>query len=325
VEEVTLLQPDRVRTVEIGFRTATPAAVPGTRAWSSPHGADGIQRVSDEAVMMTGDGNLVEIQGTLRYSIADAREYLFSSSDPPALLRSAAESVLRELVASRTFADLLTADRAGLQAKALESLKERTKVGLGVRLEGLSLHDMHPPQEVVRAYHNVTEAMEARDERINQAKATALSAEREQMAKSHETVLRAEAAKELTVRLAQAHLDEFRARYQARSELPASEEQRLLSETKQASATGKGAAVAASDYQRRRGELLATQAALTDFRLYWQRLGDALAGRDKVIVDAENVPGRRHLWLAPFEPPRVPSSPTPERGTRERPPPDDGR
>jgi Cu+-exporting ATPase len=326
VEEVTLVQPERVRTVEIGFRTATPAVVPGARAWSSPHGADGIQRVSEEAVMMTGDGNLVELQGTLRYSIANARDYLFGSANPDALLRSAAESVLRELIASRTFADLLTTDRARLQTTALERLRERTAdAGLGIRVDGLSLHDMHPPQEVVNAYHNVTEAMEARDERINQAKATALAAEREQMGKSRDTELRAEAAKEQTVRLAQAHLDEFRARYQARSELPPSEEQRLLSETKQASANGKGADEAARDYQRRRGELLATQAALTDFRLYWQRLGDALSGRDKIIVDAERVPGRRHLWLAPFEPPRVPPVTPTERGGRERPPPDGGR
>jgi Cu+-exporting ATPase len=327
VEEVTLVQPDRVRTVEIGFRTATPGVVPGARAWSSPHGGDGVQRVPEEAVMITGDGNLVELQGSLRYTIASPRDYLFGSADPPALLRSEAESVLREMTASRTFADLLTTDRARIQGEALDRLRQRTPDlgigGLGVRLEGLSLHDMHPPQEVVAAYHAVTEAMEARDERINQARAAALSAEREQMARSRETVLRAEASKEQSVQLARARLDEFRARYQARSELPASLEQQLLSETKQANANGKNAAESARDYERRRCELLATQAVLTDFRLYWQRLGDALAGREKVIVDAERVPGRRHLWLAPFDPPRLP--PATERNGRERAPADEGR
>lgn len=28
----------------------------------------------------------------------------------------------------------------------------------------------------------------------------------------------------------------------------------------------------------------------------------ALAGRDKVVIDAENVPGRRRLWLTPLQP-----------------------
>jgi hypothetical protein len=55
----------------------------------------------------------------------------------------------------------------------------------------------------------------------------------------------------------------------------------------------------AHDYQRRRGEALAVQAALTDFRLFWEALAGALAGRDKVFVDADKVPGRRTLWLLP--------------------------
>jgi Cu+-exporting ATPase len=329
VEEVTLLQPDRIRTVEIGFRTSLPGVVPGARAWSSTHGGDGVLRVPEEAVMITGDGNLVELQGTLRYTVSDPREYLFGSADPPAVLRSAAESVLREMAASRTFADLLTSDRARLHGEARTRLEQRIRElgsgGLGVRLEGLSLHDLHPPQEVVSAYHRVTEAMEARDERINQARADAMTAEREQLAKSRQTVLRAEAAKEQTVRLAEARLEEFRARYRARTELPASTEVRLLSDKASAIANGQNVAAATEDYNRRRAALLATQAVLTDFRLYWQRLGDALAGRDKVIVDADRVPGRRHLWLAPFDPPRLPPAAPAERGGRERVPADEGR
>jgi Cu+-exporting ATPase len=329
VEEVTRFQPDRVRTVEVGFRTTAPGTVPGARAWSSPHGNDGVQRVPDEAVMITGDGNLVEIQGTLRYTVADPRAYLFGCADPPAVLRSAAESVLREMTASHTFAELLTTDRARLHGEALERLRQRTYQlgpdGLGVRLEGLSLHDLHPPQEVVGAYHEVTKAMEARDRRVNQARAAALAAEREQLAKSRQTVLRAEAAKEEAVRLAQARLEEFRARYRARTVLPLATELRLLGDALWSVAAGRDAAAAAGEYRRRRGGLLATQAALTDFRLYWQRLGDALAGREKVIVDADKVPGRRHLWLTPFDPPRLPPPAAPERGGRERPPAGDER
>ena len=71
--------------------------------------------------------------------------------------------------------------------------------------------------------------------------------------------------------------------------------------------------------------MLAPQAVLTDFRLYWERLGDALAGRDKIIIDADKVPGRRHLWLAPFDPPRLPPAVPAERGVRERMPADEGR
>ncbi len=66
------------------------------------------------------------------------------------------------------------------------------------------------------------------------------------------------------------------------------------------------------------------QAALTDFRLYWDALAQALAGREKVIIDADKVPGRRHLLFLdpeqfrfpfPFTIPRE-GSPTPPRSSR---------
>ena len=82
--------------------------------------------------MITGDGNLVELQGTLRYTIADPRVYLFEAADPPAVLRSAAESVLREMAASRTFAELLTTDRALLRDRGADPAGgARPRVGAG--------------------------------------------------------------------------------------------------------------------------------------------------------------------------------------------------
>src|SRR5262249_162315 len=42
------------------------------------------------------------------------------------------------------------------------------------------------------------------------------------------------------------------------------------------------------------------QGTLTDFRLFWDALGKALAGREKLIVEGDKVPGRRQLLL--FDP-----------------------
>ena len=317
IETVTRLQPDLVRTVEIGFRGGTTGATSGARAWSSKHGNDGLRRVPDEAVMITGDGNLLELQGSIRYSVTNPRAYLFESNDPETILRSAGEAVLRELVGSQTFASLLTTDRERFQQEALQRLARRSRElgtdGLGIHVEGFSLHDLHPPTEVVESYHTVTKAMEERDQRVNEAQARVLREERDQEALGLQTVRKAEAARQEKIALAQARLDAFKARYDQRSRLTLDDEKRLLTDALVLLSRGRNPLSVASDYQQRRREALARQEALTDFRLYWDMLASALTGRDKVILDAENVPGRRHLWMIPFDPPRLPPSTLPPR------------
>jgi Cu+-exporting ATPase len=307
VEQVTRLQRDRIHTVEIGFRT-----VPGKQAaaaslsWSSAHGDDGIQRFPEEAVMITGDGNLVEVQAVVRYTVSRPHVYLFEVRDPDEVLRGTAEGVLREMIAARTFELVLTSERGRFQEEVLTQLRDRcdrygpAKEGLGIELESVSLLDLHPPQEVVEAYYNVTRAMEARDKTITDAEADALRTERTAHSDAVQIVQRAEAARNEVIREAEAAQAVFLARQRARTHLSLEQEVALLGAAAEDLLAGKTAAEAYQRYDRRRRDRLALQVALTDFRLFWDSLGQALAGRDKLIVDADKVPGRRHLLL--FDP-----------------------
>ena len=177
--------------------------------------------------------------------------------------------------------------------------------GLGVELEGLALADLHPPQEVVEAYHQVTMAMEKRDERVNQAQRDAMTSEREQEAKSLAITRKAEADALDKVRHAEAARDAFLARVRARDGLSWNQELALLGDAVREDWNDpqpdpdERLNNAIRYYQERRAEAVARQQALTDFRLYWEALASALSDREKVVIDAENVPGRRHLWLIP--------------------------
>jgi Cu+-exporting ATPase len=330
IEQATRLKPDSIHTVELGFRSvAGSAARSVTLDWASTHGG-GIRRVEDEAVMITGDGNLVEVQATVRYTVRSPRVYLFEVREPDDVLRAAAESVLRETVAGRPFLDLLTANRAAFQEEVLARLGGRLHDyadGLGVQLEGLSLEDLHPPQEVVPAYHAVTEAMEKRDEMVNQARAEALKKERGGQSEAQKIVRTAEAAKDETVKQAEAERDVFLARQQARSELSWRQEAYLFAEAAQELMNRRKPADVCAEYAEKRRDWMRVQAMLTDFRLFWDAIGRALTGRDKLIVDADNVPGRRQLLLVDPELFRIPMPlmGTPERGpVQRRPPTDEG-
>jgi Cu+-exporting ATPase len=325
IDTVTRVQPGRIHTIEIGFRTIPGLTrVSAARAWSSQHGNDGVSRVAEEAVMITGDGNVIELQGTLRYTIDRPRSYLFACADPDAILRSAVESVLRETVAGLPFAELLTTDRGRFQTRALERLRQRCQEygdGMGVRLQGLDLHDLHPPADVVAAYHDVTKAMEKRDELVNKAEEEKLRMERKQEAEGLKEVRQAEAAGEQKVLLARAQAAAFAARYRARSGLSLQDEWQLFRSAWQEVSKGRPAAAVGAEYQRRRQQALAWQEALTDFRLYWDALSAALTGRDKILIDADRVPGRRNLWLIPQDPGRfmIPGVMPGERPARLRP------
>jgi Cu+-exporting ATPase len=330
VEEVTRLQPDRVHTVEVGFRTrAGQGTNPGALTWSSSHGGDW-QPVEAESMMITGDGNLVEVQASVRYTIRDPRVYLFEVRDPDEVLRASAESVLRQTVAGRPFVELLTTDRQRFQEEVLGRLQKRLAehgpAGLGVRLDGLALQDLHPPPAVVPAYHEVAKAMEARDRMINDAKAEAFHKERKALWEAQGLVRGAEAARAEVVKQAEAETATFLARQRARTQLGLAQEWQLLREAWTDLGRGVPPEEVGRDYARRRQELLAAQATLTDFRLFWEAVGRALSGRDKLIVDSDKVPGRRQLLLIDPEQFRVPvpMMGMPERGPRSRPPLEEG-
>jgi Cu+-exporting ATPase len=322
IEEVTRIQPDRVRLIEVGFRS-TPgrSAGPSVMGWSSPHAGDGIVRYPEEAVMMTGDGNLVEVLATVRYRVRDPRKYLFAVSNPDALVRSATESALREIVAALPFQELLTSGRARVQREAVTRLTSRCHDdgpdGLGIRLEGLSIHDLHPPQEVVKAYHGVTEAMERRDKRVNEAKASALRTERDAEAQRQEIIRQAKAAACEQVTLAEALRDAFMTRRRARVALTAEEENRLLSDALGLMEAGEQFDDVWREYEASRNAVIARQTAVADFRLFWEALGAALKDRQKILIDADKVPGHRQLLLfdpKDFSPPLLGTPSTAPKG-----------
>ncbi|QJW97023.1 cation-translocating P-type ATPase family protein [Frigoriglobus tundricola] len=301
VETVTRIRPDELRTVEIGFRlvadSQTTARGASGNTWTSGHG-NGVGPLTDEAVMITGDGDLVELLGTVRYRVGDPRKYLLGTRDPDGVVRSSAEAVLRELVASNRFLELLTVRRAELERTALARLERRLAEsapdGLGVALDGFTLHDLHPPTEVVSSYHAVAKAIQDRDKVVNEATADALRMRRRAEEEADRLLRRATADAHAKTEDAKADRDAFLAWHDARTRLTDAEEALLAAERARHITAGRDAAGVDKELAERRSKALAERRALLETWLTYRALVEALQGRDKLFTDG-NVPVRPHL------------------------------
>ena len=267
--EDTLRVSQRIRTVSIGFRESLEKnKQTGAMTWSSTHRKE--TRVGDEALMITGDGNLVDLLVSVRFKVTQPRVFLFQVSNVDDILRAVAESELRGLVAGRTFLELLTAKRGQFQDKVFERVKARcneiSSEGLGVELDGISIIDLHPPSDVVDAYYKVAEAMENRDTLINEAEARKTKKLADADAQMQKIIAQARAAKAEKVQQDSADYWRFMGQFRPRQEQP----------------------------------------ELSDFRIYWDTIGKALSGREMLLIDSDKVAGRRNLMLFDPELFRVP-------------------
>jgi Cu+-exporting ATPase len=163
--------------------------------------------------------------------------------------------------------------------------------------------------------------MEARDRTVNQARSEALHKERQAAAKAQRIVRQAEASRTEMVKQAEADRATFLARQQARAELSWRQEMELLIEAGEALLGHRTPEDVYREYEQKRKQWMAVQATLTDFRLFWGAVGQALTGREKMIVDADQVPGRRQMLL--FDPELfrvpIPMFGPPERGPAQAP------
>src|SRR5689334_21843115 len=80
VESVELVDFSQVKTIEIGYR-------------NSPK-----SKVDKEAVMLTDDENIIDIQFAVQYNIKDAFAYVFNNRKPDQIAAFVAESAIREVV-----------------------------------------------------------------------------------------------------------------------------------------------------------------------------------------------------------------------------------
>ncbi|THJ19181.1 MAG: FtsH protease activity modulator HflK [Nitrospira sp. CG24B] len=153
----SVLQPKvaKLFRVEVGFRT-------------NQQGRQ--QMVPQEALMLTGDMNILAIEFIVQYKIKEARNFLFNVADIHETIGKAAEASMREVVGKSKIDEALTTGKAVIQQDTLTLLQTiLDQYQSGVQIAAVQLQDVDPPEAVAAAFKDVTNAKEDREKLINQA------------------------------------------------------------------------------------------------------------------------------------------------------------
>ncbi len=160
IESVVTPQVTRVNRIEVGFR--------------SGQGTGSARQLPEEALMLTGDENIIDINYVVLWRINNAADFLFNIRDPENTVTVAAESVMREVIGQTPIIDATTEGRRAIEDRVKEELQIlMNSYGSGITIDEVQLQKSDPPPEVIDAFRDVQRAQADRERLQNQAEAFA--------------------------------------------------------------------------------------------------------------------------------------------------------
>ena len=173
IESVLKPSVTHINRTEIGFRSSEGA----TRAGSS-------RDLPQEALMLTGDENIVDINFTVFWIIkvaafiepdparrtADAQSYLFNIRNQEGTVKAAAESAMREIVGETPIAQALAEGRGKIETDTQHLLQGiLDSYGAGILITQVQLAKVDPPAPVIDAFRDVQRALADKERLRNEA------------------------------------------------------------------------------------------------------------------------------------------------------------
>lgn len=159
VESVEKVNVQKVYDIEIGYR-------------SNRDGSKTL--VTGEALMLTQDENIVDLQINVQYRISDPMAYLFNVKNVEATIVQATESAIREVAGKSTMEYIITDGRVDVVQRTKKLLQETLTLYLsGVQVVNLKMLKAKYPPEVQAAVDDAIKSREDEDRIKKEAEAYA--------------------------------------------------------------------------------------------------------------------------------------------------------
>lgn len=194
----------KIQKMEIGFKTIRvgPPAI--------------YKEIEEEALMLTGDTNIVDLWFIVQYRIKDAKAYLFNIRNIKKIIKDAAEATMRQTIGDRGVDEALTIGKEEIQDAAQKKLQKILDLyGSGIHIVTVKLQDVHAPGEVKQAFEGVASAREARERLVNEALGKYNTEVPKARGEAEKTIKEAEAYAVQRVKYAQGEAERFLERLKA--------------------------------------------------------------------------------------------------------------
>ncbi|MBS1186772.1 MAG: rane protein [Burkholderiaceae bacterium] len=156
IQSHEIVNVSQVRTVEVGYRSSVKDKQP------------------KEALMLTNDENIIDIQFAVQYRLKNASDWVFNNRNQEDMVRQVAETAIREVVGKSKMDFVLYEGRDKIAAdvnKLMQNVFDQYRSG--VQITNVTMQGVQPPEQVQAAFDDAVKAGQDRERQKNEGQAYA--------------------------------------------------------------------------------------------------------------------------------------------------------
>ncbi|SFC20394.1 FtsH protease activity modulator HflK [Massilia yuzhufengensis] len=206
----------QIRTAEIGYR------------------ANVRNKQAQEALMLTDDENIIDIQFAVQYTLKDPVQWLFNNRDQDDTVRQVAETAIREVVGRNKMDFVLYEGREKVAVDVHQMMQKIVdRYALGALITNVTMQAVQPPEQVQSAFDDAVKAGQDRARAKNEGEAYANQVIPQARGQAFRLMQDAEAYRSMVVENATGNASRFDQVVSAYAKAPAVTRDRMYIDTMQ--------------------------------------------------------------------------------------------
>lgn len=156
IQSHEIVNVSQVRTVEVGYLSTAK------------------NKQAKEALMLTDDENIIDIQFAVQYKLKSAADWIFNNREQENTVKQVAETAIREVVGRNKMDFVLYEGREKVAADVAQLMQQiLDRYQTGVQVINVTMQNVQPPEQVQAAFDDAVKAGQDRERQKNEGQAYA--------------------------------------------------------------------------------------------------------------------------------------------------------